>query len=1049
MIDAPTDQAARERFTNEWNINFAVAANAGSGKTTAISGRLAAMAMSAEGAELLGRTAVVTYTNKAAAQIGQRARSVLLRRMADAGRPEAAPLARLDRAFFGTIHSFCLLLARRHGSPLGIHLNSTLVEDGDVPCWQEFLEQDPMAFSSLSGLQVAAFLRHASLDEIFGLAQGLDLANARRLAECRPAAASAAPSSAVLAEILAAAPARKGSGANALERNKETAREWLRRFVEDSDRLPIPDAEGTAAGIVDLYRRFFAPLKAWLAEAGGVLAAELSLRYRSWRFERGIQTYADQIETAVALLDDTEMLERIRAEGWRVVLDEAQDTDKSQFAVLVEIARPPGAPLGTWPGGGGIGPRPGHFCMVGDAQQGIYSDRADIRNFQGHVAAFAKGDGGERLTFDVTFRTPRRVVRLLNATLAGAFGSGRECNLGLPPSEGAPAPVLQVTYEPLAPGPANVDGGAWRLPIVAGPVEGTRRVGDRRLADEARQIARFLAAGGPASVGAAGWGDICVIAPRRAWLPIIRDEFESAGMKTALQLRRNRNGDNPVYAWVCGLLAVACDPENTFEWVGVLREIFAVSDSLIAAELGDRGGLRWDEPGDHAGPVAAALEVLRPFICRAESEGESLGRFAGDLCAACGLAQMARLADPDGGLDEELARLLARADELGVAGAPPRAWLRELLESMDGLRAFGRPAPDAVNLITSHSAKGLEWPVVIPVGLWREIGSRAPSGLRTVPGRGGERRVVFDNDGVGEDARASMERERLRELVRLLYVTLTRSRGALVIPWAAQGAPERNSFAELWDLDPGALDLLPAPAPGARAGNGRAEADPGAAKGAPARAPGLAVGARAPALPMRILPHELAVAPDGARAARHESSIDSPLPVTDGADPLDYGIWWHETLETVPWAGNPAELEAHGAAAMEKAAEMGFESRGREEWGRLLGSEPWRMMRDARWTRLAEAGVFAPLGADGWIDGVIDLVLHDPGAREAWIVDWKTNRRGGGEDDAALLGRLASGYEGQLSAYGACASGFFPDCRVRLWIYSTVAGAWTGVRAGN
>src|SRR5271170_2126492 len=49
-----------------------------------------------------------------------------------------------------------------------------------------------------------------------------------------------------------------------------------------------------------------------------------------------------------------------------------------------------------------------------------------------------------------------------------------------------------------------------------------------------------------------------------------------------------RNGDIPVYAWLSGLLAVICDPENSFEWVGVLREIFLVSDADIAAAV--RGG---------------------------------------------------------------------------------------------------------------------------------------------------------------------------------------------------------------------------------------------------------------------------------------------------------------------------------------------------------------------------------------------------------------------------------------------------------------------------
>jgi ATP-dependent exoDNAse (exonuclease V) beta subunit len=154
-------------------------------------------------------------------------------------------------------------------------------------------------------------------------------------------------------------------------------------------------------------------------------------------------------------------------------------------------------------------------------------------------------------------------------------------------------------------------------------------------------------------------------------------------------------------------------------------------------------------------------------------------------------------------------------------------------------------------------------------------------------------------------------------------------------------------------------------------------------------------------------------------------------------------------LESVPWSGTPEDLAAHAEASMAKAAELGVGARGREEWDRLLSSEPWRLVRDPRWTRLAEAGIFAPLGAEGWIDGVIDLVLHDPFAGELWIVDWKTNRRGGGEDDAALLGRLAVDYEGQLAAYGACTSGFFPGCPLRLWIYSTVAGAWVEVGASG
>lgn len=1041
MAELPSDQPARDRFTRDWAVNLAVVANAGSGKTTAISERLAAVALSAEGAEILQRTTVVTYTKKAAAQIGQRARSVLLRRMAEQGRRDAEALARLDRVFFGTIHSFCLLLARRHGSTLGVHLNPTVVDFDDEGTWQEFLEQDPMTFGELSGRQVDTFLRHAALDEIFELAQGLNTATARGLVARRPAPEAPRPTAAAMEEILALVPSRKGAATAALERNQAAVVVWLREFDAGTGRLPFPVPEGTASGIVAHYRRFFAPLKAWMAAAGGVLAGELALRFLAWRQERGIQTYADQIDTALGVLRDHALLDQLRAEGWRVVLDEAQDTDPQQFAVLVEIARPVGAAVGTWPQGGGAPPRPGHFCMVGDAQQGIYSDRADILNFQRHVAAFARGDGGERLDFAVTFRTPRRVVEVLNATLPAAFGPGAVHNLGLPPAEGAPAPLLQVDYEPLVAGPGNAAGAAWGLRLEPSTAPRGPKILDRRLADEVRQLAGRLAAGGPAAVGAAAWGDICILVPRNTWLHIVRVELERAQLKTALQMRRNRNGDNPVYAWLCGLLAVICDPTNRFEWVGVLREVFAVSDAVLAGIMAD-GAFQWDEPGDYPPEVADALRVVGGFVSRAADEGDTLLSFASDLAAACGLGARALRLDRDGGLADELDRLLALAGELGKDGGGPREWLRELLRGREEFRAAGRPAADAINLITCHSAKGLEWPVVIPVGLNRPISAKPPTGLRMVPGAApGERRVVLDNDGLDADTVTSMERARLRDVVRLLYVTLTRARRALVIPWTGED-PGKNSFAALWGMDPSGLDQLGPVAPWSPPG----PPEPAAPRVREAP-PGRAAAPAAP-FPRRVLPHQLAGKPlDLPRTALHEASLDLPGPVKDTIDPLEYGIWWHHTLELIPWDADPAALAAYAEDALARGAEQGFGERGREEWDRFLSSAPWPLLRDRRWTRQAEVGIFAPLSPGEWIDGVIDLVLHDPAARELWIVDWKTNRRQAGEADPALLGRLAAEYAPQLRAYGTCAGVFFSKNTVRLWVYSTVAGQWIAVES--
>lgn len=1041
MSEPLPDQVARDRFRDEWDRNFAVSANAGSGKTTAISERLAALALRDGGAELLRKTAVVTFTKKAAAQIGQRARAVLVRRLAAAERADLAPLDHLERAFFGTIHSFCLLLAQRHGQALGLNLNPRVIEGADMEeaLWEEFLEQDAMQFARLRPAQIEAFLRHAPLDSIFELARNLERGQAERLQAALPAPRPPEPSAAALTQIMTAR--SKGKGAEALQRNQAQAQEWLRRFRAESGYLPLPKPQGKAAGIEELYADWLAPVKAWLAEAGGVLAGELALRYRAWRFERGVQTYADQVESAVAVLQDPATLERIRAEGWRVILDEAQDTDPQQFAVLVEITRPPGAALGTWPtegetGARGAGPRPGQFCLVGDGQQSIYSSRADVRNFQRHLRAFAQGDGGELLKFDVTFRAPHAVIALLNATLPAAFGPGREHNLGLPPADGAPEPCLQVDYEPLVAGPANEEGAVMARPLT--PAAPKTKV-EARLAGEVAQLAAWLKACGPAGVGARHWGEVCVLAPRNEWLVTARKELEAAGLKTALQMRKNRNGDNPAYAWVTGLLAAVCDPDNTFEWVGVLREVFAVSDALLATALGPERKFEWATPEGYPAPLREALAVLRPLVGRVEAEGEPLERFAHDLVHATGLPVKARLVDPSGALNDELERLLAQAADLGLAGSGPRGWLAELLAGLEAGRPAGKPSEEAINLLTAHSAKGLEWPVVIPIGLWREI-KRKPDepGLRLLPDQMGMARVVFDTASLSSETAVSRERERLRELVRLLYVTLTRARRVLVLPHGE--AAGSGSFLDLWGASLAGLpDAVTLPVPAATV---TSEPD---AEVMPADQLRVEV---AVAFPQRLLPHQLAHKPDLSRTARHESNLDQPLPAVSAEEAINYGLWWHETMEFVPWAGDAATLADYGERALRAAAAQGFRERAELEWKQLLASPAWRELSDPRWTRLAELGVFAPLRADAWVDGIMDLVLHDPAARLVWVLDWKTNRRRPEEPDADLLARLVAEYAPQLQTYGNCLQPFFADCTVRQLVFSTAAGEWAEVPRG-
>jgi exodeoxyribonuclease-5 len=128
-------------------------------------------------------------------------------------------------------------------------------------------------------------------------------------------------------------------------------------------------------------------------------------------------------------------------------------------------------------------------------------------------------------------------------------------------------------------------------------------------------------------------------------------------------------------------------------------------------------------------------------------------------------------------------------------------------------RIEGRPDAEehAVSLITIHAAKGLEWPIVIPINV-----TGAP---RTESGpmhdrRSGEFSVpVLGIEPAGHAAIASWnETELARERVRLWYVAATRARDLLVLPRPSADLPDRcwaniidARIAELPAIDPAAL----------------------------------------------------------------------------------------------------------------------------------------------------------------------------------------------------------------------------------------------------
>ena len=394
----PSDQSARERFADELGRNFSVVASAGSGKTAAIVQRVLSIARSAP--EVLPHLVVVTFANRAADEMQQRTRQLLLAENLGAEIQTA-----FNRAFFGTIHSFCMKLLTDFGHYLGLPTPLELLGD-DNDLWREFVQSQTRIGHSLGEKEHATLLRLVQTRDLMELARRAESAVLRRqdLGPCPKFD---------FADVYAEKDQR---GRDTISKSQRELRDWEDRFASDWEFLRWPTCFSTDnSKFTQIWRQGFSPLRQWICDAAMCVATEVQRDYREFRLERGLVTYGDQVALAKELLQHPIAAQRIREQNFCVILDEAQDTEPAQFSVLLETTRPPTA-QGDWMKTRNDPPRPGHFCMVGDFQQSIYRERADLPYYRAVHEALVADANGESLEFAVTFRLDQKQLDFVNET---------------------------------------------------------------------------------------------------------------------------------------------------------------------------------------------------------------------------------------------------------------------------------------------------------------------------------------------------------------------------------------------------------------------------------------------------------------------------------------------------------------------------------------------------------------------------------------------------------------------------------------------------------
>ncbi|HEY2626402.1 MAG TPA: UvrD-helicase domain-containing protein [Candidatus Udaeobacter sp.] len=1013
----PRDESARARFASELDRNFSVVASAGSGKTTAITQRVLSIARSPNAADTLPHLVVVTFTNRAADEMQQRTRQALLEENL---RQEVQTA--FNRAFFGTIHSFCMKLLTDFGHYLGLPAPLELVED-DNDLWQEFAQNQTHIGRSLGEKDRATLLRFVQARDLMELA--------RRAASAVLQIPSLSPCPPLdFAEVYL----QSDKGNENISKSQAELREWEARHVGDWEYLRWPVCFTAAnARFTQLCQEKFAPLRKWVCDAAACVAAEVQRDYLDFRLDHGLVTYGDQIALAEELLQHPVAAQRIRGENLRVILDEAQDTEPLQFSVLLEATRPPEA-SGVWLQDRHLGPRPGHFCMVGDFQQSIYRERANLNYYRAVHEALIAEEHGESLEFGVTFRLDQKQLDFVSETFREILNNE----------------VGQVRFVELQPRPNILPGKVIRVPLVAkGLLPDGKKLKDYQKARiEAEYLARWIKDAGLKKLSADSWREVAILCPRKAWLQTMAAALRRVGLPVAIQSERDVKGDSPAYAWLTALLTIMTDPLNAYEIVGVLREIFGTSDHDLAVfSEGQKVRFRIDEILSATGRISSLLRALAEI--RQRAEGMALFDAVTLIIEQTQLRERLLLlpATEFGDLACELDTLLAQAAEAEANGMILAQFAEHLRNDFTTPRAVRFSADDdAIQLITSHKAKGSEWQAVIVPFLARDLRPPSPRYPDFVKSPvDGELIIAFGKQDKSKDLKDAIERAQQQQLERLLYVATTRARHTLVVvldqeiftnsdgkllktAQLRRLIRDKDFYSGEFDRHSSTIDEVLEPSPTVRQ--------------APHKN-----GAEIEQLTSRELKRAAKRASEFVRKIT-PSALDSDIPAElrthsrlDNLATL-YGRWWHKFFQRLDWKGGidsaqklfekelPISPDAKAAVKDWNATRRNLFSDA--SIGRFLASDETLFHAEFSFSwRRNDRSV---------LEGLIDSIMINRKAGRCLLLDWKTNDVSSSEVEI-----FRARYRPQLAAYWKAvteitglevAAGLFSTALGRLLLYS-------------
>jgi ATP-dependent helicase/nuclease subunit A len=530
-----------------------------------------------------------------------------------------------------------------------------------------------------------------------------------------------------------------------------------------------------APGIADAIRRLDADVNVLLARGLLRVLAIASERYAALLADAGLMDFAGMLDRSVRLLERQEEFARSRlklqARYHHVLVDEFQDTSRLQWR-LVELL------IAAWGEGESVADAPTSIFVVGDRKQSIYRFRhAEVTLLQEaarRIAALRPGRA-VRASIRHSFRAVPELLSFVNA-LSAAIEGDPDLEERFTYLETDTFPVPDV-----APG-ARRDG----APVLGIAASGSMAESAAAVADEVDRLLREATVRDRTSgTRAARPDDIAILFRARAGHQYFEDALEARSIKTYVY-KGLGFFDAPEVQDVQAVLRYLADPGSDLRAAELLRSrLVRVSDpGLISLGPSFAGVLSARDPAPHCRGLS---DLDRAALLRLHEDAARWRRAADRVPPSQLIDQVLResaYAAELGGRRLEQARenvkkiraLLRRVENRGYATLARIAGYFDTLRTGDESHAVV-DAAGAVNLMTMHAAKGLEFPIVFLVNL-HMAGRGRPAGFSVIErGPGGEPEVAFNST---EGTRLE-ERREMEELRRLLYVGVTRARDRLYL----------------------------------------------------------------------------------------------------------------------------------------------------------------------------------------------------------------------------------------------------------------------------